>query len=89
MHLEPLRAVLEAVAIRDVVNDQRAHCIPVVGGRHGAVPLLAGGVPHLCLDGLAIVLNLPRRKLDADGALRVRLELVFREAAQQACLAHV
>ena len=82
MRLEPLRAVLEAVAVGDVVHDQRTHRISVVGGRHGAVPLLAGGVPHLCLDRLAVMLDLPRRKLDADGALRVRMELIFREATQ-------
>ena len=87
-NLEPALAVLEALALRDVIHQQRADRATVVGGGDRSIPLLPGRVPHLRLDGLAIVLNLPRREIDADGAFGVVMELVAREPTQQTRLAH-
>jgi hypothetical protein len=69
--------------LADVVDEQRADSAPVVGRRDGAVPLLAGRVPDLGLDGLRVDLDGARRELDADGRLGVEVELVAREPAQQ------
>ena len=77
---QPPFAVLEALAPRDVVHKQRADRAAIICGGDRAVALLAGGVPHLGLDGLAVVLDLPRRELHADRRLRVLAELVLGEA---------
>lgn len=66
---------------------------PCPGCRHarggdGAVALLAGGVPDLRLDGLAVHLDAAGGELHADGALALQVELVAGEARQQVALAH-
>ena len=44
------------------------------------VPFLAGGVPNLGLDNLAVDLEGAGGELDADGGLGLEAELVAREA---------
>ena len=79
--------IVETFHIGDVVHKQRADGSSVVCRRNGAVPLLASGIPNLCLDGLALHLDTPRRKLDTDGRLGLEVEFVSRETAQQVRLA--
>ncbi len=57
------------------------------GGRRG-VPLLAGGVPNLGLDDLAVDLDAAGGELDPDGGLGLEAELVLGETRQQVGLAH-
>lgn len=81
--LQPPRHSLISLVLADIVDEQGAHCSSVVGGCDGAVSLLAGGIPDLCLDRLRIYLDTPSRKLHADGRLGVEVELVAGEPAQQ------
>lgn len=73
--------------LADVVNKQGADSTAVVGRRDSTVPLLAGGIPDLRLDGLGVNLDGPGSKLDADRGLGVKVELVASETAQQVGLA--
>lgn len=81
--LQPPRHVLVCLVLADVVDQQGAHCAAVVCGGDGAVSLLAGGIPDLSLDGLGVDLDGPGSEFDADGRLRVQVELVAGESAQQ------
>jgi hypothetical protein len=81
--LEPPRNVLVCLVLADIVDEQSADGTPVVRGRDGAVPFLAGSVPDLCLDGLGVDLDRPGGKLDADGGLGVYIELISSETAEQ------
>ena len=45
---------VEGLLLGDVVHDDGAHGVPVVGGGDGAVALLARGVPHLHLHTLVL-----------------------------------
>jgi len=51
------------------------------------VPLLAGGVPNLGLDDLAVDLETAGGELDADGGLGLEAELVLGEAGEEVGLA--
>lgn len=81
--LQPPRDVLIGLVLADVVDQQRTDGASVVCGGDGAVPLLTGGIPDLGLDGFGVNLNGARGKLDTDGRLRVQVELVARETAQE------
>eukprot|EP00325_Prymnesiales_sp_UTEX-LB-985_P002482 CAMPEP_0174693964 /NCGR_PEP_ID=MMETSP1094-20130205/611_1 /TAXON_ID=156173 /ORGANISM="Chrysochromulina brevifilum, Strain UTEX LB 985" /LENGTH=320 /DNA_ID=CAMNT_0015890047 /DNA_START=165 /DNA_END=1127 /DNA_ORIENTATION=+ len=85
--LEPPLHVLKREPLRDVIHEQGANCTAVVSACDGAVPLLAGRVPDLCLDNLAVMLDAARRELDADCGLGVEMELIAREPAEQVGLA--
>ena len=65
-------------------NEKRLHG----EGRGASVPLLAGGVPDLRLDGLVLDDERSRLELDPDGGLGVEAELVAGEAREQLRLAH-
>lgn len=69
--LQPPRDVLVGLVLADIVDEQGADSSPVVGGGDGAVPLLASGIPDLCLDGLGVDLDGSGGELDADGRLGV------------------
>ncbi|RLN32951.1 hypothetical protein C2845_PM03G03950 [Panicum miliaceum] len=74
------------------VDDDRGHTAhggaasKKAAGVH--VPLLAGGVPDLRLDALAVEREGARLELHPDGGLGVERELVPREARQQLRLPH-
>ena len=65
--VEPLLDVVEGFVVGDVVHDDDAVGAAVVRGGDGAEALLAGGVPNLELDGLAVELDGADLKVDADG----------------------
>lgn len=81
--LQPPCDILVGLVLADVVHEQGAHGAAVVGRCDGAVALLAGCVPDLCLDRLGVHLDGAGRELDADGRLGVEVELVAGEPAQQ------
>ena len=55
--LQPPPNVVKSGLLRDVVNKESPNSAPVVRARDRPVPLLAGSVPDLKLDLLAIKLN--------------------------------
>lgn len=81
--LQPPRHVLVGLMLGDVVDKQGADGAAIVGGGDGAVALLAGRVPDLGLDGLAVDLNAAGRELDADGRLAVEVEFVAGESREE------
>ena len=85
--LEPALDVLEGGVLGDVVDEEGADGAAVVGRGDGAVALLAGGVPDLGLDGLALGLDGLGGELDADGRLGLEVELVAGEAGEEVGLA--
>lgn len=74
--------------VRDVVHQQDAHGTPVVRRCDGAKAFLAGRVPDLQLDALAVQLDGPDLEVDADRGDEGRSERVLAEAQQTARLAH-
>jgi hypothetical protein len=75
---------VEAPLIGDIVDEQDAHGAAVVGSGDGAETLLAGGVPDLQLDALAVELDGPYLEVDADGGDEGGGERVFTEAEETA-----
>jgi hypothetical protein len=78
---------VEASLVCHIVDEQDAHGAAVVGGSNGAETLLAGRVPYLQLDTLAVKLDGADLEVDADGGDEGRGEGVFAEAQQTARLA--
>jgi hypothetical protein len=81
--VQPTPHIDKRLLLADVVDQERPHRATVVGGGNGAVSFLSSSVPDLRLDCLGINLNTASRKLDADGRLGIKVELVAREPAQQ------
>jgi hypothetical protein len=81
--LQPPCHVLVGLVLGDVVDEQRTDSAAVVGGGDGAVALLAGGVPDLCFDGLAVYLDTTCCEFYADGRFAVQVEFVAREAGEE------
>lgn len=65
--MEPLLHVLERVEVSDIVHDDDAVCPPIVRGRDGAEALLAGSVPDLQFDRLAIEVDRADLEVHTDG----------------------
>ena len=84
---EPAADAVKGGAAGDVVDEERAEGAAVVGGGDGAEELLAGGVPNLGLDDLAVDLETAGGELDADGGLGLEAELVLGEAGEEVGLA--
>ena len=82
-----MQRTVEAPLIRHIVDKQNAHGAAVVGRRDGAEALLAGRVPYLQLDALAVKLDGADLEVDADGGDEGRGEGVLAEAQQTARLA--
>lgn len=80
---EPALDVFESTLLRDVIDEQGANGTAIVGRCDGAIALLAGGVPDLGFDGLALCLDRAGGELDADGRLGFKVEFVASESAQQ------
>lgn len=76
---EPCSDVVKRPLIRNVVNKKNAHRATVIGCRDGAESLLAGRIPDLQLDALAIELDSTDLKIDADGRDEGRRERVLAE----------
>ncbi|KAL3300432.1 Ras-like protein Rab-11B, partial [Colletotrichum asianum] len=81
--LQPSRDVLVCLVLADVVDKEGADSSSVVGGGNGAVSLLAGGIPNLCLDRLGVDLNGSGSELDADCRLGVQVELIAGESTEK------
>lgn len=81
--LEPPGHVFVCLVLADVVDEQGTDGASVVSGSDGAVSLLPRGIPDLRLDCLLVDLDRPGGKLDADGRLRVQVELVSRESTEK------
>lgn len=79
---------VERPLVGDVVYQQDAHGTSVVRGGDGAEPLLAGGIPDLQLDTLAIELDCPDLEVDTDRRDEGRREGVLAETQQAARLAY-
>ena len=77
----------ETLAVRDVVGDDDAVRALVVAAGDGLEALLAGRVPDLQLDRLAVDLDRADLEVDADGRHEVVCEHVVRESQQQRGLA--
>lgn len=84
---QPPGHILICLVFADIVHQQSADSSPIVGGGDGAVPLLAGSIPDLCLDGFGVHLDGPCGELYADGGLGVEVELIASKTAQQVGLA--
>lgn len=86
--LKPSLGVLEGGFPGDIVDDEGPDGAAVIGGCDSPEPLLAGGVPHLSFDFLAVELHHLGLKLHADGGLGVVVELVSGEPGEQIGFAH-
>jgi hypothetical protein len=80
---EPSGDVLVCLVLADIVDEQGTDGAAVVSRGDGAVTLLASGIPDLSLDGLVVDLDAACSKLDTDGRLRIKVELVAGETAQE------
>lgn len=80
---QPACDVLVGLVLGDVVDEEGADCATVVGTGDGAVALLAGGIPDLCLDGLVVDLDAASGEFDADGRLAVEIEFVASETREK------
>ena len=75
--------VVERLFVGDVVNEHDAHGPAVVGGGDGAESLLAGSVPNLKLDLLAVHLDGPNLEIDPYRRYERRIEGVFGEPGEE------
>jgi len=85
--LQPPREVVERVTAGDVVDEQRARGAAIEATGDGAERLLAGCVPDLKLDGVAVDRVEAGAELDADGEVVQGLEALVGELQEQARLA--
>jgi hypothetical protein len=81
--LQPSRDVLVGLVLADIVDEEGTDGTTVVGRGDGAISLLTGCVPDLCLDGLGVDLDRSCGKLDADRRLGVQVELISGESTEQ------
>lgn len=82
------RRTVETPLVRNIVDQQDAHGTAVVCRGDGPEALLAGCVPDLQLDALAVKLDGPYLEVDADGGDEGGGEGVFAEAQQTAGFTH-
>ncbi len=69
--LQPSCDVLVGLVLADIVDKEGADGTAVVSRGDGAVSLLTGGIPDLCLDRLGVDLDGSGCKLDTDGGLGI------------------
>lgn len=82
--LQPLRYVLEAVHVCDVVNEEGTHRTSVIRRSDRTISLLPGSVPNLCLDGLPIMrADFLGGELYADCGLRFEVEVTLGVSEEQ------
>lgn len=70
--------------IRDIINKQDTHGASVVSGGDGAETLLAGGIPDLEFNALAVEFDGADFEVDSDGGDEGRGEGVLAETQQTA-----
>ncbi len=73
----------EALAVGDVIGHDDAVCALVIAAGDRLEALLAGGVPNLQLDGLAVNLDGADLEVDSDGGHEVVSEDIVCESEQQ------
>jgi len=81
--LKPSCDILVGLVLANVIYEEGTDSSTIIGRGDGAIPLLAGGIPDLGLDCLGVDLDGPSGELNADGRLRVQVELVSGESTQQ------
>lgn len=81
--LQPPGDVVVGLVLADVVNEQGTNGATIVGRSNSSVSLLAGSIPDLSLDCLRINLDRAGCELDAYRRLRVEVELITGEPAQE------
>lgn len=69
--------------LADVIYEEGADCATVVCRGDGAIALLAGSIPDLCLDRFGINLDRSGGELDTNSRLGVQVEFVSGESTQQ------
>jgi hypothetical protein len=74
---EPPVDVQEGLMLGDVVDQQRPHCVPVVGIGNGSIALLSSCVPNLCSDRLLLHFETPSCELHSYSRLGLEFELVL------------
>ena len=72
----PLRDLGEGVSISDIVSDNNSMSSLVVTAGDGLESLLAGGIPNLELDGLAVDVDCSNFEVDSDGRHEVVIEYI-------------
>ena len=87
--LQPLADRLEGDSPREVVDQEHADGLAIVGIRDCSVPLLASRVPDLRPDEHVLDFDVVRGELDANRRVCLPLELVFRITVEQLGLAHL
>ena len=85
--LRPVRELIQRLVIVHRVDKDHYCCFLVVQLGKTAVLFSASGVPDLRLDDFSVVLDAARGELDADRRLRVEMELIASEAAEEVGLA--
>ncbi|KAF7837094.1 hypothetical protein G2W53_005576 [Senna tora] len=81
--IEPAADTVEGGPAADIVDDESTDSASVVGRGDGTESLLTSGVPNLGLDFLAVDFQALCLKLNANGCLRVGIELVAGVAGEQ------
>ena len=79
---------MERPFISHIVNKEYAHCTTVVSRSDGTEAFLAGRVPDLQLDSLAIQFNCTDLEINANGGDERGSERVFTKAEETTRLAH-
>jgi hypothetical protein len=80
---QPSCHILVRLVFADIVDEQSSHRPSVVGRCDGSISLLSGSIPDLRLDRLRIYLDRSGCELYTDGRLRVEVELIAGETAQE------
>lgn len=71
---------VEALFIGHIVDQENSHGAAIVGGSDCSETFLSSSVPYLQLDSLAVEVNGPDLKVDADGGDETRGKAVFGKA---------
>lgn len=86
--LQPAGDVLISLVLADVVHEQCANGASVVCRCDRSVSLLSGSIPDLRLNSLLVYLNRSGRKLNTDGGLGIKVELIASKSAKKVGLSN-
>lgn len=88
--IEPEAHILKGLVVGDVIDDEAAEGLAIVGNGDGSILFSACCVPQLCLHEYPILHNdILRCELDSNRRTRALRQRVLQKPAQQACLAHI